>query len=94
MCGVYYFLNIVYDYSRVVWVCLLTDKINFEKTNVDFFYFILRQFGKHVKIVQSDNGSEFMCMKGYFRKTCVIYQNSCVGTPHKMEELNESICIS
>lgn len=39
-----------------------------------------RQFNKQVKIVRSDNGTEFTYMKTYFRDNGIIHKTSCVGT--------------
>lgn len=36
-----------------------------------------------MKILRSDNGTEFMRMKEYFRSTGIIHQTSCVGTPEQ-----------
>ena len=40
-----------------------------------------KQFSKEVKIVRSDNGTEFMCMSRFFRENGIIHQTSCVATP-------------
>ncbi|GKC60790.1 retrovirus-related pol polyprotein from transposon TNT 1-94 [Tanacetum coccineum] len=42
-----------------------------------------RQFNKHVKIVLSDNGTEFTCMRQFFLDERIIFQTSCVGTPQQ-----------
>ncbi|XP_024006537.1 uncharacterized protein LOC112083045 [Eutrema salsugineum] len=42
-----------------------------------------KQFGKTVKVVQSDNGTEFMCLSSYFREHSIVHQTSCVGTPQQ-----------
>lgn len=42
-----------------------------------------RKFGKSVKIIRSDNGTEFMCLTSYFQECDIIYQTSCVDTPQK-----------
>ena len=39
-----------------------------------------RKFCQTVKIVQSDNGTEFKCLLDYFRANGIIFQTSCVGT--------------
>ena len=44
---------------------------------------IARQFETHVKIVRSDNGTEFKCMLDYFDTHGIIFQTSCVGTPQQ-----------
>jgi len=39
-----------------------------------------RQFNKQVKIIRTDNGTEFTCMKNYFLENGIIFQTSCTGT--------------
>ena len=48
-----------------------------------FMAMIQRQFQKDIKIVRSDNGSEFMCLKEYFDEIGIVHQTSCVGTPQQ-----------
>jgi IS30 family transposase len=42
-----------------------------------------RQYNRKVKIVRSDNGTEFTCMKSYFLEQGIIFQTSCTGTPQQ-----------
>ncbi|KAK3005699.1 hypothetical protein RJ639_017625 [Escallonia herrerae] len=49
-CGASYFLTIVDDYSRGVWIVLLIDKTEVSQTLKNFFAMIARQFNKEVKI--------------------------------------------
>ena len=49
-----------------------------------FFMFVAmveRQFSQIIKIVQSDNGTKFNCLRNFFHTTSIIFQTSCVGTP-------------
>lgn len=82
-CGARYFLTIVDDYSRSTWVYLLQNKSEVGQTLRNFFALIQRQFHGNVKIVQSDNGTEFTCLNDYFAKDGIIHQTSCVGTPQQ-----------
>lgn len=68
LCNAYYFLTIVDDYSRGTWVYLLHDKAQVQKTVKFFLNMGVRQFGKTVKSLRSDNGSEFLCMGEFFRE--------------------------
>jgi len=49
----------------------------------DFYYIGITQFGVKVKIVWSDNGSEFTSapMKTFHREQGIIHQRSYVDTP-------------
>jgi transposase InsO family protein len=82
-CGAYYFLTIVDDYSRVVWIYLLMDKREVSQNLKDYFSLVERQFNKQVKIFRSDNGTEFTCMKKYFLEHGIIFQTSCTATPQQ-----------
>lgn len=42
-----------------------------------------RQFNKKIKVVQSDNGGEFICMKSYFASEGILHQTSCVYMPQQ-----------
>ena len=62
-CGATYFLTLVDDYSRAVWVYLLFDKTEVYKMFSSFFSMIERQFDAKVKVVHSDNGMDINYMK-------------------------------
>lgn len=49
----------------------------------NFIAYAEKQFGKVVKMVRSDNGTEFMCLSDFFRAHGIIHQTSCVGTPQQ-----------
>lgn len=83
LCGSYYFLTVVDDFSRGVWVFLLTDKTQVQQTLKDFLAMVSRQFSKEVKIIRSDNGTEFTSMRKFFSANGIVHQTSCVGTPQQ-----------
>lgn len=82
-CGARYFLTIVDDFSRAVWIYLVVDKTEVFSMFMTFVAMVDRQFGQTIKIVQSDNGTEFKCLYEFFRTTGIIFQSSCVGTPQQ-----------
>ena len=82
-CGALYFFTIVDDCSHAVWIYLLNGKIEVGSVLKKFMAMIQRQFHKDVKIVRSDNGREFMCLKEYFDDIGIVHQTSCVGTPQQ-----------
>lgn len=55
-----YFLTMVDDYSRMTWVFLLRLKFDVCTILKDFLTYVRTQFNKLVKIVRSDNGTEFV----------------------------------
>ncbi|CAH9126867.1 unnamed protein product, partial [Cuscuta epithymum] len=82
-CGARLFLTIVDDYSRAVWVYLLVDKKEVFKMFLSFVAMVERQFSKKIITVRSDNGTEFNCLKDFFRNSGIVFQTSCVGTPQQ-----------
>lgn len=82
-CGAHYFLTIVDDFSRAVWIFLLVDKKSVMRTLLQFFAYVERQFGRKIKGFRSDNGTEFTCMKSYFLDNGIVFQTSCAGTPQQ-----------
>jgi len=57
-CGAHYFLTIVDDASRAVWVYLMREKSELSFLQ-NFVTYAKNQFDKNVKYIQSDNGNEF-----------------------------------
>ncbi|GAA0161672.1 hypothetical protein LIER_39276 [Lithospermum erythrorhizon] len=81
--GACYFLTIVDDYSRAVWVYLLHAKSDVFTIFRSFMAMITRQFQASVKVVRSDNGTEFKPLLSYFTTHGILFQTSCVGTPQQ-----------
>ncbi|KAL1200788.1 Retrovirus-related Pol polyprotein from transposon RE1 [Cardamine amara subsp. amara] len=82
-CGARYFLTIIDECSRSVWLYLLPTKQEVARTIRDFLALVERQFQKHVKTVRSDNGTEFMCLSSFFREKGILHETSCVHTPQQ-----------
>jgi hypothetical protein len=82
-CGAYYFLTIVDDFSRAVWIYLLHDKKEVARVLLNFITLVERQYEKKIKIIRSDNGTEFTCLKTQFFEHGIVFQTSCVGTPQQ-----------
>ncbi|CAH9119111.1 unnamed protein product [Cuscuta epithymum] len=82
-CGARSFLTIVDDFSRAVWVYLLVDKTEVFSMFMNFCAMVDRQFSQRIKMVRSDNGTEFNCLKDFFRTSGIIFQTSCVATPQQ-----------
>ncbi|GJT48931.1 putative RNA-directed DNA polymerase [Tanacetum coccineum] len=81
--GFRYFLSIVDDYSRSVWVYMLKTKDEVFQMFVSFYKLVLTQFDKKVKIVRSDNGTEFINhkMSDFFNEMGILHQTTCAYTP-------------
>ncbi|GJS85516.1 putative RNA-directed DNA polymerase [Tanacetum coccineum] len=83
--GFKYFLTVVDDYSRAVWLYLIKtkDEVSFYLTL--FYNLIENQFNKRIKIFRSDNGTEFVnqtVMKFCVEKG-IIHQTSCAYSPQQ-----------
>ncbi|GJU04811.1 ribonuclease H-like domain-containing protein [Tanacetum coccineum] len=61
--GFKYFLTIVDDYSRAVWVYLVKTKDEVFDVIVSYIKLVLNQFNIKIKTVRSDNGTEFVNKK-------------------------------
>ena len=59
----------------------MIDKTEVFRMFMSFVAMINRQFSLTIKIVQSDYGTEFQCLLGYFNDNGILFQTSCVGTP-------------
>ncbi|XP_074284704.1 uncharacterized protein LOC141610110 [Silene latifolia] len=83
--GAQFFLTIVDDKSRAVWVYLMREKSEVNQLLINFCNMVKTQFGKQVKIVQSDNGSEFLSgpLKQYYNENGMLFQTSNVDTPQQ-----------
>ena len=83
LCGASYFLTILDDDSRGVWTYLMQEKSEASQ-QVNFFCVMVKtQFGVNVKVIRSDNGSEFTLgpMKKFYGEHGITHQTSCVDTP-------------
>jgi transposase InsO family protein len=83
--GFKFFLTIVDDYSRAVWVYLLKskDEVFF---NIQCFIKLLKnQFNKDIKCFRTDNGTEFVNnqLDTFLKVNGILHQTSCVYTPQQ-----------
>lgn len=82
-CGSRYFLTIIDDKSRAVWLYLLPAKTAVSQQIKDFMLLVERQFSKKIKTLRSDNGTEFMCLTRFFKEQGIVHETSCVHTPQQ-----------
>ncbi|GJT85167.1 ribonuclease H-like domain-containing protein [Tanacetum coccineum] len=83
--GGLYMFDIDYDFSRAVWVYLIKSKDEVFGYFVDFVNLISNQFLKRVKVIRSDNGTEFINnkMDVFLRDKGIVHQTSCAYTPQQ-----------
>jgi len=73
------------DASRATWVFLMCEKSEASRFIQSFIVMAFTQFGKKVKVVRSDNGSEFTSnpMQVFYQVHGIFCQNSYVDTPQQ-----------
>jgi transposase InsO family protein len=83
--GYKYFILFVNDFSRVTWIYLLKFKSEVVHVFLNFDMLVMTQFSTQIKILQSDNGIEYMSkhMTQYLATHGILHQSSCVGTPQQ-----------
>ncbi|KAJ0580529.1 putative RNA-directed DNA polymerase [Helianthus annuus] len=80
-----YFLTIVDDYSRAVWVYLLRHKSDASDHVVYFQRMVKTQFGKVIKKIRCDNGGEFVSnrMVKFYKEEGMLLETTCPHTPQQ-----------
>ncbi|KAL2246003.1 UNVERIFIED_CONTAM: Retrovirus-related Pol polyprotein from transposon TNT 1-94 [Sesamum indicum] len=80
-----YMMTIVDDHSRCTWVFLMKQKSETTSLLIDFHKMILTQFDKRIKIVRTDNGSEFLGQQivDFYKREGIIHQTTCTYTPQQ-----------
>ncbi|KAJ9552385.1 hypothetical protein OSB04_016430 [Centaurea solstitialis] len=83
--GANYFLTVVDDFSRSVWIFLIKHKNDASKCLIDFHKMIENQFGKRIKRIRSDNGGEFTShvMTGFYNQHGILFETTCPHTPQQ-----------
>ena len=77
-----YFLTIVDDYSSYIWIFLLKQESEVVKILKNFVVFVQTQFETTIKIIKSNNGTEFF-LTNFFVNKGIVHQISCVNTPQQ-----------
>ncbi|XP_021995273.1 uncharacterized protein LOC110892412 [Helianthus annuus] len=85
--GFRYFLTVVDDFTRAVWVYLMKSKEEVFCHIKGFFNMLKTQFSKSIKVFRSDNGTEFINkqMNNFCYENGILHQTSCVHTPQQNE---------
>lgn len=83
--GIRFFLTLVDDYTRWTWIFLMRVKSDVIELLRNFIMMVNTQFSKKIKMVKSDNRSEFFnnqCSYLFF-KYGIVHQSSCPYTAHQ-----------
>ncbi|CAM8954310.1 unnamed protein product [Rhodiola kirilowii] len=81
--GASYFLTIVDDYSRAVWVYFCVAKSEIALIFKNFVALVDTQYHKRIQRVRADNGTEFLPLRIFFDAKGIIFETSCVATPQQ-----------
>ncbi|KAF7841438.1 Retrovirus-related Pol polyprotein from transposon TNT 1-94 [Senna tora] len=83
--GAQYFLTIVDDKSRSVWIYMMQNKSQTTNLLSNFILYVKTQFNVDVKVIRTDNGSEFLshATQNLFKEKGIVHQKSCVYTPQQ-----------
>lgn len=82
-CGAVYFIIIIDDYSRAVWIHHMLKKSEVAPILKILCAVSLRQFGHQVKTFRTDNGTKFVALKQYFQQEGIKHLKSSVDTTAK-----------
>lgn len=80
-----YFLTLVDDCSRMIWVYLLQFKSVFLATLKTFCQYVSNQFSLNVKILRTDNALEFQdnhCQI-FYSASGIVHQTTCIYKPQQ-----------
>ncbi|KAJ0951185.1 putative RNA-directed DNA polymerase [Helianthus annuus] len=83
--GANYFLTIVDDFSRNVWIFLIKYKSDASNCLMNFCKMVETQFSKIVKRIRCDNGGEFTSnlMLSFYTKQGILLETTCPHTPQQ-----------
>ncbi|KAJ0810676.1 putative RNA-directed DNA polymerase [Helianthus annuus] len=80
-----YFLTIVDDFSRSIWVYLLKHKFEASTCLMHFHKMVKTQFEKNIKRIRCDNGGEFISNKmvNFYDEEGIMLETTCPHTPQQ-----------
>lgn len=83
--GKRFFVTIVDDYSRYIWVFLINSKVDTIVVLTQFLKQVTNVFSTNVKTLRSDNGCEVFSheFKALLSTLDIFHQSSCVYTPQQ-----------
>ena len=80
-----FFVTIVDDCTRMLWLFLIKLKSYVCVVLQNFFCLVQTQFHSKVQVIRTDNGSEFVnakCNK-LFTSLGIVHQRTCIHTPQQ-----------
>ncbi|GJU70560.1 putative RNA-directed DNA polymerase [Tanacetum coccineum] len=85
--GYKYFLTVVDNYSRAIWLYLLKGKDEVTSNVIEFYNYLKNEFNKTVKNFRSDNGTKFANsnMNSFFKQHGIIHFEALVDIAEGIE---------
>jgi len=87
--GYKYYVTFIDDFSRCTWITLLKDRSELFGAFQTFCSEIKTQFGKTIRILQSDNAKEYFStsFNSFLVSHGIIHQSSCPHTPQQNDAI-------
>jgi transposase InsO family protein len=81
--GMKYFVTFIDCFSRMTWIYLIKHKDEVLRCFQDFCALVKNQFNKHVQIIRTDNGTEYVNKEfsAFLSAHGILHQTSCPDTP-------------
>ena len=83
--GARWFISFINNCSRTTWVYLLKGKSETIPILQKFYKMIQTQFGVQVRVIRSNNGTEYFneSLSTFFTQNGIIHKSKCVDTPQQ-----------
>jgi Reverse transcriptase (RNA-dependent DNA polymerase)/Integrase core domain len=80
-----WYVIFVDDCTRMTWLYILKTKDEVSKIFQNFYKMIITQFEKRIKVIRSDNGTEYINkeLQVFLSENGILHETSCVGTPQQ-----------
>lgn len=78
-----YFILFIDDFSRMTWVYFLKQKSDVPQTFIHFYNLVQTQYQTQIKILRTDNGSEYTPLRPFFQDKGLVSQTSCPHSPQQ-----------
>ncbi|KAK4254159.1 hypothetical protein QN277_020331 [Acacia crassicarpa] len=80
-----WFITFIDDHTRVSWVYLLKDKTEVYQTFLNFHSMIQTQFQTNIKILHTDNGTEYFnqALSSFLTANGIVHKSTCPNTPQQ-----------
>ena len=80
-----WFITFIDDHTRMSWLYLLKDKTEVCQTFINFHNMVQTQFQTKIKILHTDNGTEYVnhTLSNFLTKNGILHKSTCPSTPQQ-----------